>query len=146
MKRNNSIFFIALLLSVLPACFYADSEMYEVEPIPGDPPLLTVSTNLDSLINPPVNDSLQVNYHVDISGGDFYYVYADVFETTIFESDSIDGSFWINRSMADSTGVDTLYMEFYHSSNSNSLADRVGYEALVEYLKFAVDFNLEDTR
>ena len=146
MKRYSSVFYIALLLSVVPACFYSDSEMYEVEPIPGDPPLLTVSTNLDSLHNPPVNDSLQVSYHVDISGGDFYYVYADIVQTAIFESDSINGSFWIDRSLADSAGVDTLYMEFYHSSNSNSLADRVGYEALVEYLKFAVDFNLEDTR
>jgi hypothetical protein len=143
MGKYIIVFISLLLFSGLPACFYSDTEMFEVEPIPGDPPLFSLSTNLDTLLNPPVNDSLEVNYDVEISGGELYYLYADVASTTIYESDSSSGSFWINASLADSSGVDTLYMEFYYSSNSNSLADKVGYEALVEYLSFAIDFNLE---
>ena len=143
MRNYISIFFVGLLLSGLPACYYSDPEFYEVEPVPGDPPLISVSTNLDTLNNPPVNDSLEVIYQVEISGGELYYVYADVVHTTIFESDSTYGSFWINPLLANSSGVDTLYMEFYYSSNSNSLADKAGYEALVEYLNLAIDFNLE---
>ena len=141
MGKYITIIITLLLLSGFQACFYTDSEMFQVEPIPGDPPLFSVTTNLDTLYNPPVNDSLEVTFSVEISGGEFYYLYADVVNTTVYESDSSSGSFWIYPSLADSSGVDTLYMEFYYSSNSNSLADKAGYEALVDYLKIAVDFN-----
>lgn len=143
MGRYISIISVALLLFGFKACSYSDLEIYEVEPTPGDPPVFSVSTNLDSLHNPDVNDSLEVIYHVDISGGELYYLYADVGSTPVFESDSTAGSFWILPSYADSSGIDSLYMEFYISSNSNSLADLVGYEALVEYLSVAINFNLE---
>jgi len=145
MRKYISIFFAALLLSGLPACFYSDSNTYYVEPVPGDPPLVSVISNLDTLYNPPVNDSLEVSYQVEIEGGEFYYLYADIVNTTVFESDSSSGSFWINSMLADSSGIDTLKLEFYYSSNSNSLADKVGYEALSDTLKYAIDFNLGDT-
>ncbi len=135
-----------MLLLGLPACFYSDSNTYYVDPVAGDPPLLSVFTNLDTLYNPQVNDSLEVIYQVEIEDGEFYYVYADVGNTAIFESDSSDGSFWISSVLADSSGVDTLYMEFYYSTNSNSLADKLGYEALAEIRKFAIDFNLEGAK
>ena len=146
MGRYISIFIVILLLSGLGACFYSDTKIYEVEPIPGDPPVFSVNTNLDTLYNPPVNDSLEVIYNVEISGGELYYLYADVGSTSIFESDSTSGSFWIYPSLADSSGIDSLYMEFYYSSNSNSLADKAGYEAIIEYLSYAIDFNLEDKK
>lgn len=146
MKKSISILIAVLLLSMLSACFYSDSEMYNVEPVPGDPPVILVTTNLDTLYNPPVNDSLEVIYDVEIEGGELYYVYAAIATTPVFESDSTYGSFWIDPSLADSSGVDTLYIEFYYSSNSNSLADKVGYEALLESLKISVDFNLEDAK
>jgi hypothetical protein len=136
-----SILTTALFLLWLPACFYSDSEMYYVEPLAADPPVISVSTNLDSLFNPPVNDSLEVEYLVDISGGELYYVYAEIANSMVFESDSTRGIFWVTPYMADSAGIDTLHMQFYYSSNTNSLADKLGYEALVKYLDFALDFN-----
>jgi len=142
MRKFIPIFLAALLLAGLPACFYNDAEMYNVEPVPSDQPVRSVITNLDTLSNPQVNDSLEVIYQVELSGGEFYYVYADVASSTVFESDSTYGSFWITSDMADSLGVDTLYMEFFYSSNSNSMADKLGYEALLDYLKIAIDFNL----
>jgi len=133
---------LATLILLLPSCFYSDSDIFEVEPVPGDPPVISISTNLDTLVNPPVNDSLQVIYNVEIEGGDLYYVAAEISDIQIFESDSIHGSFWISHSMSAVTGVDTLYMDFYYSSNSNSLADVTGFEARIRNLKIAVDFNL----
>jgi len=135
-----SILIATILL--LPSCFYSDSEIYEVEPVSGDPPVISVFTNLDTLVNPPVNDSLEVIYNVEIEGGDLYYVDAVISSIQIFESDSIHGSFWITHSMSAVTGVDTLYIDYYYSSNSNSLADITGYEARIKNLKIAVDFNL----
>ena len=146
MLKFIPILFAALLLAGLPACFYNDAEMYNVEPVPSDPPVRSVITNLDTLYNPQVNDSLEVIYQVEVSGGEFYKVYADVASSTVFESDSTYGSFWITSDMADSLGVDTLYMEFFYSSNSNSMADKLGYEVLLDYLKIAIDFNLQGAK
>ena len=141
MRKFLPTFFLSLLLAGVPACFFTDSEIYYVEPVRDDPPVRSVITNLDTLNNPQVNDSLEVIYQVEVSGGEFYYVYADVASSTVFESDSTYGSFWITPDMADSLGVDTLYMEFYYSTNSNSMADRIGYEALLDNLNIAIDFN-----
>lgn len=146
MRSCIYILLTSLLLSGLSACFYSDSDMYYVEPIAGDLPVISVSTNLDTLINPIVSDSFEVNYLAEVSNGEFYYLYADVAGSTIFESDSSYGSFWMTPLMADSSGIDTLYLELYYSTNSNSLADKFGYEAQVEYVDYAIDFMLGGTK
>jgi hypothetical protein len=129
-----------LLLFGPRACFYSDTDLYFVEPLEGDPPQVNISTSLDTLNEPAVYDSLQVDYLVEISGGEFYYVIGELASTTVFESDSSRGTFWITSSMADSGGRDTLFMSFYYSSNTNSLADKLGYEARVEILDYALNF------
>ena len=129
-----------LLLAGLSSCFYTDSDMYFVEPVADDPPVFSVGTNLDTLLYPEVFDSLEVEYIAEITGGEFYYFYARLAGSVVFESDSTLGSFWITSFMADSAGIDTLYMNFYYSTNTNSLGDKFGYEALVEELKYAIDF------
>jgi len=140
MRISIHILLTVMLLTAFPGCFYTDSDVYFVEPLAGDPPLISVSTNLDTLSDPQVSDSLYVEYITEISGGELYYMYAGLAGSVIFESDSILGSFWITTSMADSAGVDTLYLQFYYSSNSNSLADKLGYEALIKGLKYPIDF------
>jgi hypothetical protein len=125
----------------MAGCIYSDSDMYFVEPVADDPPQISINTNLDTLYNPQVNEGLEVEYQVEINGGELYYVYAELAQSMVFESDSSYGSFWIIPLMADSAGIDTLYMSFYYSTNTNSLADKFGYEALVESLDFALDFN-----
>lgn len=142
MRTSLFILLTVLLLSGFSGCFYSDSEMFYVQPVAGDPPVISVSTNLDTLHNPQVNDSLEVEYLVEINDGEFFYVYADLAGSTVYESDTSQAAFWITPYMADSAGIDTLYMEFYYSSNTNSLADKLGYEARVENLKFALDFNM----
>jgi hypothetical protein len=138
--------FSILLISGLSGCFYMDSDMYLVDPVPGDPPGVSVSTSLDTLYNPPVNDSLRVDYRIEVTGGELYYVYAELGQYTVYESDSSQGSFLIIPDMADSEGIDTLHMRFFYSSNTNSLADKLGYEALVKDLDFALYFNTVGAR
>ncbi len=136
----------ALLRASFPGCFYSDSDMYYVDPVPDDPPLVALSTNLDTMGIPTVSDSLEVTYLVEVSNGEFYYMYAYLAASTIYESDSTQGTFWVTPFMADSSGIDTLYMDFYFSTNSNSLADQFGYEAVVESLAYAIDFSIEGSR
>lgn len=146
MKRSIHTLIIAILLALPHSCFYSDSELYRVDPIPDDPPVFSLSTNLDTLYHPAVNDSLQVSYQVEIEGGELYYLYAVIANTAVYDSDTTRGSFWIYPKLATDSGVDTLYIDLYYSTNSNSLADQVGYEAILETMKFAVDFNLEDAK
>lgn len=141
----HTIFYI-LLFSLLAGCLYTDPDMYYVDPVAGDPPQVSVSTSLDTLFVPPVNDSLRVEYQVEISGGELYYVYAELAQSMVYESDSYQGSFLIIPEMADSEGIDTLHLNFYYSSNTNSLADKLGYEALVKNLDFALYFNIGGAR
>lgn len=146
MKTWIHTIFYVLLLSLSEGCFYTDTDMYFVDPVAGDPPQVSVTTSLDTLFEPPVNDSLRVEYLVEISGGELYYVYAELAQSMVYESDSYQGSFLIIPEMADSEGIDTLYLNFYYSSNTNSLADKLGYEALVMYLDFPLYFNMGGAR
>ncbi|MCK5066268.1 MAG: hypothetical protein KAR16_02460 [Bacteroidales bacterium] len=143
MRKTTLVKVTLTALSLLSGCFYSDSEIYKVVPVADDPPEISVVTNLDTLYNPSVNDSLEVIYEVSIENGDLYFVDAVVADQTIHFSDTTHGSFWIYPDQSDETELDTLYMDFYHSTNSNSLADIAGYEALITNLKYAIDFSQE---
>ena len=108
-----------------------------------DPPIVSVLSNLDTLINPRVNDSLLVSYEVAVENGEFYLMEAMVSEGIVHSSDTAYGSFWVYPSQSDETDLDTLFMEFYHSSNTNTLADRTGWEARITMRKYAIDFSEE---
>ena len=125
-------------LCLLSACFFNDKEVYSVDPVAGERAELTVESNLDTLVNPPVGDSLEVSYSAEVSNGEFYFLDALVDQELIHSSDSIQGSFWVYPSY--SAGVDTLFLEFYISSNTNTLADRTGFEAALKVFKYAIDF------
>jgi hypothetical protein len=131
-------------LCLLSACYFNDSDWYKADPVAGDPPEVSVITNLDTLYNPRVNDSLQVIYEVSVVNGKFYFMEAMVSDGIVHSSDSAYGSFWVNHSQSNDTGLDTLYLDFYHSSNTNTLADVTGYEALITSQKYAIDFSEED--
>lgn len=137
----KKLFAVLLGSLFLHACFFNDSEWYQVDPVPDDPPLVTVVTNLDTLENPRVNDSLQVIYDLSIENGEFYVLDAVLADETIYLSDSTNGTFWVYPDQ--SADVDTLYLDFYYSSNSNTLADLAGYEARSTTLKYAIDFTEE---
>lgn len=141
--RIANLVSLTLTLSLLSACYFTDSDWYHVEPVAGDPPVVNVVTNLDTLNNPRVNDSLQVIYEVSIVNGELYYLDATVSDGTVHASDTTHGSFWIYPSQSDATALDTLYMDLYHSSNSNTLADVTGYEASITSQKYAIDFSEE---
>ena len=123
----------------LGACFYSDGEVYTAVPVAGDPPLVSVSSNLDTLLNPLVGDSLRVEYEVSIEQGVLYYVEASVSGSVVHSSDISYGLFWLYPSQSE--GIDSLYLDLYHNTNSNTLADATGYEASVTRVAYAIDFN-----
>jgi len=143
MRKASWVFTLAAM-SLLSACYFTDSEWYKADPVADDPSEVLVISNLDTLFNPRVNDSLQVIYEVSVVNGEFFFMEAMVSDWTVHSSDSSYGSFWIYPTQSDETGLDTLYLDFYHSSNSNTLADVTGYEALITGQNYAIDFSEED--
>ena len=130
-----------VVLCLLSACYFTDNSLYQADPVAGDPPVVSVITNLDTMDLPRVNDSLQVIYDVSIENGRFFLMEASVTEGMVHSSDSASGSFWIYAFQSQSKDIDTLRLDFYHSSNSNTLADIAGFEARITRLKYAIDFN-----
>lgn len=139
--RNLLIILLTGALLTLVSCFYNESEVYFVDPVPGDPPSFSVTTSLDTLIDPEINDSLEVGYDVLIDNGDFYLMEAYLAGNWLYNSDSIRDAFWLQHNDAPFPGVDTLILIFYYSTNSNSLADVIKLEANVVQKKYGIRFN-----
>lgn len=135
-------FFLALLgiAALIHGCMYSDYGHHFVEPVAGDPPVLSVATNLDTVINPEVIDSLEVIYEIDIQDGKLYYLDALVGNFLVYDSDTTRGSFWLYPDDVEIPGIDTLKLNMYYSSNTNSLGDLLGVEYLNTSLNYAIDF------
>jgi len=128
------------MMLLVNACFYNESDIYFVDVVPGEPPVFSVSVNLDTIIDAEVTDSLEVSYGAEIENGEFYLIQSFVSNKLVFQSDSLQNSFWIYPDDVASPGLDTLYLYFYYSTNSNSLADLVKAETNIFQRKYPVIF------
>jgi len=140
MKNKRYIYILVGFLMLCNACLYSDNEIFYVEPIPDLPPVIDVRTNLDTIATPVVEDSLLVEYDISIQNGKLYFVEAWLPGRSIYESDTSHGSFWLYPHDVLTPGIDTLHLDIYYSSNTNSLADVTGYEALEVNLKYGILF------
>lgn len=140
MYNRKLIILLLGILSLISACTYSDYGSHFVEPIPDDPPIVSVTTNLDTIVEPVVSDSLEVIYDIELENGELYYVDAKVGNYLVYDSDTTHGSFWLYPSDVQLPGIDTLYMQVYYSTNTNSLADALGLEAFDIKLSYGLDF------
>ena len=136
----KNLFFLILagIVAIINACTYSESGFYFVDPVPGEPPVISVTTNLDTINNPTVIDSLEVVYDVEIENGKFYQVEAYVVNQMVYNSDTTSGSFWLTQDLVQQPGIDTLFIFFFYSTNSNSLADIVELEFNVIELDYPI--------
>jgi len=139
--KLRTILCLAGMALWLGSCYYTDRDIYFVEPVPGDPPALTVATSLDTLSEPEVVDSMEIRYEVAVENGEFFLLQAYVGNVLLFASDSVENNFWLFTADVPYPGLDTLYMDFYYSTNSNSLADIVGAEANISHLAYGITFS-----
>lgn len=140
MPKGRLPILILLTATIVSACVYSDFDQYFVEPIADEPPVISTTTNLDTMYNPEVIDSLEVIYDIDIQNGELYYLDATVGNYQVYDSDTTQGSFWLFPDDAQLPGIDTLKMKIYYSSNTNSLADVLGIEALNTRIEYAINF------
>jgi len=122
------------------SCIYSESGIYYVEPIPGDPPSIWVSSNLDTVAEPLLIDSLEVTYEAEVENGAFYGLETYYLNEQVYISDTSSGSFWINPGWMQLSGIDTLYLYFFFSTNTNSLANVLEVEYNVVSLKYAITY------
>lgn len=140
MKNRIFIPVVLGIVCLINACSYSDDGVYWVEPVPDDAPVVWATTTLDSIENPVIIDSLEVEYDLSIQNGELYILDVTVANASIYQSDTTNGSFWIHANDSGLPGIDTLRMDFYYTSNTNSLADMLGLEARNLDLKYAIDF------
>jgi hypothetical protein len=140
MKNRISILIALGIVCLISGCIYSDDGIYRVDPVADDPPLVLASTNLDSIENPVVIDSLEVVYDISIQNGELYILDVTLGNESLYQSDTTYGSFWIYAHDSELPGIDTLRMNIYYSSNTNSLGDLLGFEARELNLKYAIDF------
>lgn len=139
---KNKIFIPVVLgiVCLINACSYSDDAIYRVDPVPDDPPVVYATTSLDSMENPVITDSLEVEYDISIQNGEIYLLDVTLGNESLYQSDTTNGSFWIYAYDSELPGIDTMRMNIYYSSNTNSLADKLGIEARDLGLKYAIDF------
>ncbi len=139
--KNTILTLIVLgIVCLINGCIYSDEGAYYVDPVADDPPIVLASTNLDSIENPVVTDSLEVVYDISIQNGELYFLDVILGNKPFYDSDTAQGSFWIYASDSELPGIDTLRMDIYYSSNTNSLGDILRIEARELDLKYAIDF------
>jgi hypothetical protein len=140
MKNRIFILIVLGIVCLINGCIYSDDGIYRVDPVADDPPLVLASTNLDSIENPVVIDSLVVVYDISIQDGELYLLDVILGNQFVYESDTTQGSFWIYASDSEFPGIDTLKMNIYYSSNTNSLGDILRIEARELGLNYAIEF------
>lgn len=139
--KKRGIILIAAFATLLSACIYTNYDTYYVVPEPDDPPVISMTTNLDTLENPLVVDSLEVSYEIVIENGEIYLVEALLSELPVYKDTVAAGAFWLLAEMWGEVGVDTLRIYVYYSTNTNSLGDIVGVEANVLNMEFPVTYD-----
>jgi hypothetical protein len=135
---------LPIIFSVLTAaCSYTTSGDFFVEPLAGKPATIAVSTSLDTLESPVLADSLELVYEVELWNGELYYVECLLEDLLVYDSITAGGSdtifdyfyladtFMVTPALEMDSGVYSLYMNFYYSTNTNSLADIYGLETVV---------------
>jgi len=140
MKNRTFIPMVLGIVCLINACTYSDDGVFTVDPVSDDPPVVWATTNLDSMENPVITDSLEVEYDISIQNGELYLLDVTLGHEPFYESDTTKGSFWIYAYDSELPGIDTLRMNIYYSSNTNSLADILRLEARDLGLKYAIDF------
>ena len=138
----------AMVMLAVAGCTYTDQEIYYVEPVPSDSAVIAVTTNLDTIEQVVITDSLMFRYRAEIEGGELYFAEASIGSLTLYQlatdydPDTVTGpyittdSFWIRSDIAPGTNLYSLQFSLYYSSNTNSLADQVGIEADILNLEF----------
>jgi len=120
--------FIVLLLFSAKSCVYQSTDYYYFNVVPGEEPVLTFTSNIDTL-PATLTDSVEIAYEAAVNVGKIYQIDFYFNDEIIYSDDTLKNSFWLNPSILDSAGNYTLDLNVYYSTNSGYLADILGIEA-----------------
>lgn len=87
MKILSTVILLLSLALTMGACLYSNNGTYNVDPVPGDPATVSVTTNLDTLSDPTVTDTLDldIRYKLQVENGKPYYVNCWVENLLVYE-------------------------------------------------------------
>jgi hypothetical protein len=150
MKILRSFIILSAISFFMIACSYSNTDIYFVDPEPGEPAIIFATSNLDTMVDPTVTDSLLIIYKVEIDHAELYYVeggmenYRVYGLTPVYDPDTLVGpfvvtdSFWLQGTLPVEPGAKSLFLSFYYSSNTNSLGDILGVEVDILDLEYTV--------
>lgn len=150
MSLRRQLLPVLILLLSVTSCEYISQDIHYVEPEAGTEPLLLPLTNLEADSVYVVRDSMLVAYEVFLNAGELYYIEASIGNLVHYSHwPSYDpdtsgtwpvaaDSFYLEDVFHLDSGLHTLYMDFYHSTNSNSLADMLSLEYEMYTLEYQI--------
>lgn len=150
MKTSACLSVLISFTLLLSSCIYSDEGEHYVIPVPGEPPVFSAQTNLDTFGIIETSGQVMVRYTAQIENGILYQVTGEVDETEAYDSllyleanvgsgaKIISDSFIIQKDVELLPGENVLSLYFYYSTNSNTLADLVGVESNITELFYFI--------
>lgn len=132
---------LLLIACVVQSCIYNENDIYFNEIDISHLPVITIQLNLDSLDTPTVNDSLEVLFNISVEGGELYWTRFVISDSIVYANDTASDRFWLTSGLVVGPGTYTLEMDAFYSSNTGSLADIIGIEALMKSKYYEIRFS-----
>ncbi len=143
MKKLSAILTGVIILLLFSGCIYQTNDYYFYNVVAGDEPILSFSSNLDT-VSEAITDSLFVDYEASVDVGYIYQVIFYFDDSLVYSQDTITNTFWINPSFVDSSGTYDLDLLLYYSTNTGSLADKLGGEYNIYEKSWSFEVNMEE--
>lgn len=143
---RKSLFVFAFLMVLTTSCFYVESEIYPTDIVSDYNPTITFSSNIDTINDLSVTDSLLFRYTVAIDTGTLYFSDLYLGNLQLMRSDTTSDSIWILPDYVAENGDYDLTLVSYFKSFSGSLADIMNAEFLSADTSWSINILKEEIK
>lgn len=137
MKKSVLIIFILLLAA--RSCYYVDDSRHWVE-IEDYEPVVTFTSNFDTIDNIRIVDSLLFKYEINIDSGALYLADLYLNNMQLFRSDTVVDSLWIYPQYINDAETYYIHIVAYCRKFTGSLADILDADFLIADTSWTVRF------
>lgn len=120
---KKAVFTLFILLLAARSCFYVDDSRYWVEIDADFNPVLTFSSNFDTIDSIRIVDSLMFKYEISIDTGTLYYADLYLGNLQVFRSDTLADSLWLYPYYINDGEMYDITIIAYFKKYTGSLAD-----------------------
>ncbi len=144
MRKPGIVFIFLIILTA--SCFYTETDRYPTDIISEYNPKITFSSNIDTIKDITVTDSLLFSYKVAIDTGSLYFSDVYLGNLHLVRSDTTSDSLWIYPGYVNNNGDYELTLVSYFKSYSESLADIMNAEFLAADTSWSINIIREEVK